>query len=572
MEKRIGNQLNKYAAFCACIHFLISFFSDRLIFTYSLWDFSDATAMIKTIFAWGSKAVFFLFLLGFWQFLFWFVKAADRSFVRFFLLYFCFMCLLLILVWPGIWRMDEFGILFEARNTFPVFWQHYLTSIFYVLALMLIPVPAGVILLQNFCISLIVGWLLYRTKTVFFKNSDSYMIYFLYLPFCFFPVLDSNLYPMRMSLYAYLELLLLAELVLTFRETASREKTISNQNIIALAILTAVVVNWRTEAIYYILAIPICFLVLFQNRTERKVKIRFIIFTLTASLLLMVPQKAGEKLFYHNSHEYELTSILLPVVPLIGEIYEDALSASAYPASYEEALEIAESDAAPKSDRQLCRLYVMDRVLDVKKAAEASQDGETGIHLYWSDSEFVREYTNEQYANFKKIYWQLVLENPGVFLKERIETFFQSADLLEDTTKLFREEGNANHEKFGQLPLSQPLQNTLRTKVISMLELRDGDDYQTKLSLYFPVYSVIPSIAAELAVLLGLLWKRKWGYALLLLSHMTKIPLIFLTAPSRLFMYYYPIYLTGYVLVTFLLVVWLERRKNEKRGKEQSCG
>ena len=298
MGKKIWEKLNKYAVFIACIHFFMSFFTDRLIFTYSLWDFSDGTAIIKTIFAWGSKAVFLLFLLLFWQFVFYFVKKADRDFVKYSCIYLGIMCLLLLLVWPGIWRMDEFGILFEARNTFPVFWQHYLTSIFYVLSLMLIPVPAGVILVQNVCISLIVGWLLFRIKTVFFKNRQSKMIYVMYVPFLLLPVLDSNLYPMRMSLYAYLELLVLAEFVFS-----SIEKQISHKKIIALAILTAIVINWRTEAIYYLIALPVCFLVLFWNTTDEKIKSKFIIYTVVASISLMVPQKAGEKLSYTTSHE-----------------------------------------------------------------------------------------------------------------------------------------------------------------------------------------------------------------------------------------------------------------------------
>ena len=53
--------------------------------------------------------------------------------------------------------MDEFGVLFSASKLFPVFWQNYLTSVFYILSLMLIPVPSGVIIIQMLCISLLAG-------------------------------------------------------------------------------------------------------------------------------------------------------------------------------------------------------------------------------------------------------------------------------------------------------------------------------------------------------------------------------------------------------------------------------
>lgn len=563
MGKRIWKKLNKHLVLTACIHFLISFFTDRLIFHYSLWDFTDGTAAIKTIFAWGSKAVFLCLLLGLWHFLFWFFKKADRSFVRFTCIYFMLMLVLLALTWPGIWRMDEFGILFEAQNVFPVFWQHYLTSIFYIMALMLLPVPSGVILLQNICSSLIVGWLLFRFQKLFLTGKASKYIYFAYVPFLFLPVLDSNLYPMRMSLYAYLELLLLSEFVFL-----SIEKRMSNKNAITLAIITAVIINWRSEAVYYALALPICFLVLFWNIGDKKIKSRFIIYMLVGSLILAMPQKIGEnqKQYYKNSHEYELTSMLLPVVPLIGHIYMDALFSSYYPESEEAALQIVEDKESPVIHKQISRLYLMDQVLDVKKAAKAAEEGRTGISLYWSDNEFVRDYTDEQYAVFKKIYWQLVFEYPEVFMKERLQTFFQSQDLLENTTELFTKENMANYDEFKKLPMTAPVSDYVRSRVISALELRDGSDYHKKLFGYPLVYNALPAMVLELVILLILLWKRKWGYSLLLASHMAKIPLIFLTAPSRLFMYYYPVYLTGYVLTAFLLLYLWAGKKEIKGG------
>lgn len=563
MGKRLKEKLNKYLVLIACIHFLISFFTDRLIFHYSLWNFTDGTAAIKTIFAWGSKAVFLCFLIGFWHFLFWFLKKADRSFVRLTCIYFVLMCVLLVLIWPGIWRMDEFGILFEAENVFPVFWQHYLTSVFYIMALMLIPVPSGVILLQNACISLIVGWILYRFQKLFLTDKASKFIYFGYVPFLFLPVLDSNLYPMRMSLYAFLELLLLGEFVFL-----SVEKRISGKNVITLAILSAVIINWRSEAVYYVLALPVCFLVLFWRLTDKKIKSRFILCVLAGSLILAVPQKIGEnqKQFYNNSHEYELTSMLLPVVPLIRHIYMEALFSSYYPESEKAAQQVLEDKDAPVIHKQISRLYLMDRVLDVYKAAQAAEEGRTGISLYWSDDEFVRDYTDEQYAVFRKIYWQLVLEYPEVFLKERLQTFLQSEDLLENTTELFTKENVPNYETFRKLPMTAPVSHRLRNGVISALELRESGDYHKKLSGYSFVYSALPAMVLELVILLILLWKRKWGYALLLASHMAKIPLIFLTAPSRLFMYYYPVYLTGYVLTVFLLLYLWAGRKGIKAG------
>lgn len=571
MGKWIKEKQNKQVLLIACIHFFLSFFTDRLIFTYSLWDFTKMEAAFKTLLAWGSKAAFFVFLVVFWRGVFWFIKKADRTFVKYVSIYFFIMCILLLLIWPGIWRMDEFGILFEARNTFPNFWQHYLTSMFYIMALMLFPTPAGVILTQNLVISLIVGWILYKFQKVILKERKTSFIYAGYIPFLFFPVLDSNLYPMRMSLYAYLELLLLAKLIFI-----SIERKISRQETIALAILSAIVINWRSEAIYYLVALPICFLVLCWKFTDKKVKTRFIILLSIFSLLLMMPQKAGEKmgekLYDANANNYQLTSMLLPVVPLIESIYMDGALSSYYPESEEVALLKLKDKKTPDIYRHTCYLYLIDKVIDVQKAAQAAREGRTGISLYWSEEEFVRDYTDEQFAVFQKIYWQLVFEKPEVFLKERLQTFVQSKDLLENTTELFTKEEIPNYEKFRQLFLAKPISDSLRTKVISILEFRDLNQYTKKLCGYSVVYSAIPAMVLECFILLSLLWKRKWGFSLLLASHMAKIPLIFLTAPSRLFMYYYPVYLIGYVLTTFLVIYYVvtkkDTRKNLRKAQE----
>ena len=115
--------------------------------------------MIKTAMTYGAKAVFLLVLVGLYQGAHYLFTKADKRFVRYALIYFGVNMALLCLTWPGIWRMDEFGILNSAVLLLPVFWQNYLTSLFYVFSLMLIPVPSGVIVVQCAINSLVVGYL-----------------------------------------------------------------------------------------------------------------------------------------------------------------------------------------------------------------------------------------------------------------------------------------------------------------------------------------------------------------------------------------------------------------------------
>lgn len=71
---RMCKKLHKTSLLLACIHFLLSFFTDRLIFTYSLCDFTSLLMAGKSLLAIGSKIAFFFVLIIVWQALYYFVK------------------------------------------------------------------------------------------------------------------------------------------------------------------------------------------------------------------------------------------------------------------------------------------------------------------------------------------------------------------------------------------------------------------------------------------------------------------------------------------------------------------
>ena len=131
--------LNKTACILACLHFAVSFFTDRMIFTYVLFDFSSPLMMGKSAITWFCKLAFLAALLTFYNYLYYLIKKAPREYVRFIAVYFALLLVLLFLTYPGIWRMDEFGILFTAQEAFFEFWQNYLTSLFYIVALLFCP-------------------------------------------------------------------------------------------------------------------------------------------------------------------------------------------------------------------------------------------------------------------------------------------------------------------------------------------------------------------------------------------------------------------------------------------------
>ncbi len=521
-----GRKVNKTALIIAALHFVVTFFTDRLIFCYAWFDFSTAKETLRSVETVAVKLVFFVLLIALWQAVFWAAKHADRFFLKVAGGYMLVMSVLLLLTWPGIWRMDEFGLLSSSVQLFPHFWQNYITSVFYVLSMMLLPFPAGVIIVQCACISLIVARLITLCMQEKSIGAGKRAWLLLLLPFLMFPVLDSNLYPIRMSLYAFLEVLLIAELF--FLSKRIKKETMSGESWksgywIYISALAVLVTLWRTEAIYYLVAYPVLLLVIGKGRRYAGQIILYLI----AFVILFAPQKIGERM--SSGQQYELTSVVLPLVPLVEAAHENA----------------------DEKDREL--LENIDQVINVEVTLQGAAQGKSGINLFWGEPQFQRAYTEDDFREFKAAYYQLIMKYPRVFLQERLQTFLDSSDLLENTTELFTKENVPNYEAFRTYPLAKPLNNEIRTGVIKKLELRTKEDYDKKLAITDFVYSAIPAIGLLVIASVFLLIKRKWTMLLLLLTVAAKVPLVFLTAPSRLFMYYYSVYLFGYCVLFYII-------------------
>lgn len=521
-----GRKVNKTALIIAVLHFVVTFFTDRLIFRYAWFDFSSAKEMLRSAETVVVKLAFLVLLIALWQAVFWAAKHADRFFLKVAGGYMLVMSVLLLLTWPGIWRMDEFGLLSSSVQLFPHFWQNYITSVFYILSMMLLPFPAGVIIVQCACISLIVARLITLCVRAEGTGAGKRAWLLLLLPFLMFPVLDSNLYPIRMSLYAFLEVLLIAELFFASKSISKETLSVASWRsgyrmyVTALAVLVTL---WRTEAIYYLVAYPVLLLVLWKGqRCARQIMLYLIAF-----VILFAPQKIGERM--SSGQQYELTSIVLPLVPLV---------------------EAADANADAK-DREL--LERIDQVINVEVTLQGAAQGKSGINLFWGEPQFQRTYTPDDFREFKAAYYQLVIKYPEVFMQERLQTFLDSSDLLENTTELFTKENVPNYEVFRTYPLSQPINDKIRTGVIKILELRAEEDYDIKLAVTDFVYSSVPAICILIIASVILIMKRKWSVLLPLLTVSAKVPLVFLTAPSRLFMYYYSVYLFGYCVLFYMI-------------------
>lgn len=531
--KKINVNISKKLCLAAILHWMVTFATDRIFFEYSLFSFGDGKSTILSLYSWAVKLGFLCILLFLYQVLGRTVQkvkegqAVTKKRLWYAGIYFAGMLILLFLVYPGAWRMDEFGILRDAKNLMPTFWQSYLTSCFYIISLMLIPTPAGIVVVQCAVNALCMGYICEKAEKICgFQHKI-----WLFLPFLAFPVLDSNMYPMRMSVYAFLELLL----AVVFLSAIWEKRKFTKGEFVLVIFLTAICSVWRTEGIYYCLWIPLVFLAAFWKKEARKTKLWFVITTVVATIVVMVPQNLGNKMV--SGDQYEITSMVLPIAPLLVE-------------------------AEQNQETEL--INTIDKVLDTRIMIQGYQQGKSGINIFWSEPELIHgDYTSEEYSEFKSAYYQLILKYPAVFFQERIDTFLGSNGILMNTTSLFDSEDVANYVEFRENYKGvYGVSAKLRAIVLSILEGRSIEDYNQKGIAFSLIWSFFPQLLTLIAAAVVLLIKKHWSSLLMVLGVLCKVPLIFMTAPSLLFMYYYGIYLIGNVVLVYGICLMAKTVKN----------
>lgn len=500
----------------AVVHWLISLLTDHLIITcessvvYGVW-----------------KALFLLFVLGFYQVIGQLVyelqsgNKAVRKAVQLSGVYFLIMLVFLLLTWPGIWRVDEFSILRTARDLHIHFWQGYLTSVYYIICLMLLPFPVSVVLFMCVINSAVVGYLVYKLWMFTGRRKCAYL---LYIPFLFFPVIDSNLYPMRMSIYAFLELLLLAKICFWAYENRLPKKG----EFVWTALLAGIVTAWRSESIYYLPLFPVLLIMFFWKKISKKQMGKALLAYLIFSVCLVGIQKIGEGGSGNggSGDGYEITAIIRPLTPLVV-------------------------DAAYAEEKDL--IAAIDKVINCAYIFEGASEGEDGLAIFWTwaGSGLLKDnYTPKDFQNMKMAYYQLILRHPKTFIKERLYTYWNATGILGDLP---------NTE-----PPSQPINRTVRNMTYALLELRFLENYgiQGKAS-GFVYSSLLPSLVLAIGAL-GFLLRKKWIYAGCVIMVALKVPLIFLTAPGGLFMYYYSPYLCGWTFLFFIAILWSGKKSREE--------
>ncbi|RKD34840.1 hypothetical protein [Lacrimispora algidixylanolytica] len=507
---------------------IVSFFAERLWFDMgSVSNHRGAYVFSKILLMTGAY-LFFITLRMF----------KNRVlFRRVFIMYFLFMFLMLLITWPGIWRWDEFFVLDASKYFTYNSYQHYFTSLFYMASLMLFPFPAGVVIMQILIVSVLTAVFVEQINRYLFHNKKIGLL--CVIPFLFFPVIDSNLYPLRCSLYAFLEVGLMLFLIISIERLKDVEYKISNKICIGYVSVSIILAVWRSESFYYAMVAPIVFWIVFKKRVNviKRVIVFFVIFV--SSIIL---SKYQNTLLHDN---IGVQNTVISTLPYIEYVVCD------------KELKIEEAKA----------LETIDKVIDLEILEEK------GRGIIWDSSvNLIRvEHTKEAYDKYLKAYAKLVFKHLYSFAKVQVPVVLQANGLklgtqyVENTENLFSGEGVYVSENlqttFYNQDLNRSIFPNLRKNVIIVMEtLLIKDSFFMKIAHRVTYNAIIPMFFL-MGIMGSCLKKRKFLLGILCGLQLLKAVILAGTIPGSAFMYWYSIYLIGYLAIFICLIRLFQVRR-----------
>lgn len=519
----------------ALMQWMVSIKTDGLFFKLDLYN--------STYFY--AKLAFLCVLLVAWYGIFHFyakVKAKNifyQRWLKYILIYFLIVMILIVIVYPGNWIWDDMFILEDAQNFSMNYWQHYITSIYYIFSIMILPFTAGIIIVQNMLISVIVGYIISNVT----KRIDcTKLVWLLFVPFLLPPMLWHHMYPLRLTLYSYLEVLLIFMLI----ELCITDENISIRKVLFTGILTAVVAVWRSEAIYYAVMAPLFVLLCLYNRRKVIVNYKKLFVLYSASVIafsigLYIPQQRGiSQINKAGNINYSVSGIIDQIrgLVLVSDPVQDCTN-----------------------------LNSINKVMDIDKLVKYKN----GEEAFWSGKVIRKNFDDNQYSQMKGAYLALAVKYPIAFLKNRWDMFANTSwwpkeDHIRGGTKAvdIAKENTTAHSSFRE----KYLKNSIPFPQARIFTLRflEGRDSKTSTFIIGATWNLLLPFSLLIFVMLVILIRKQWKIFLLLSLCAVKIPIVFITAPTTYFMYYLPTYLLSNVVtvVAFCKLVndCSRRRKN----------
>lgn len=416
---------------------------------------------------------------------------------------FCTACL--IIVYPGIWIWDNCEMLRGASCLALGGWHGYYMEHFFAFSLMLLPFPAGIIILQIIFIAAIIGREFYLIYSVVENKKLSYIILAtVLLPTSLFWILS----PYRTAVFGFLVGLETLEFLLMKKAYNGEWNTL-----IYYAILYSFTWSFRSEGYVLLLFIPI--IAYFISKINWKKGAFYLIFSLALVLIVKAPIK--------SNRAYLTMSLMNPMELMMRHnLNSDDIN------------------------RDLSSIDKVFSVLAMKSSAStvyAVNGPESAVNKEgFLDNIYC---SKEEWNEMLKAYANVIFFNPQLFLKLRWGTFVPgitsskgAIDTIENCVS-----GVMERFMFDSFPLTSPISEDMRQSFGRMLG-RMGSICGT---------AVIPACILLCGFVLGIGGGQKelWGSVMV---QFLMLAVVFIAEPASNSAYFYPFYNTAYLLLVFGLI------------------
>lgn len=490
------------------------------------------------------KAVYLVFLMVSWCFAFHVYKKYKenagiyRRGVHIFIIYLSVMLLILLVLWPGTWSWDDAGILLGIRkyNSFEA-WQHVISGCYQAVLLQILPLPGGIILIQNVIVSVCVAFIVAKLENTYgikeFSNPVLDTILKL-LPFFLPPVLLYQFSGYRMGIYVYLELVMLVMIICGNRE----EKEWTWNQILLFGFLVVLISSWRTESFFYVIIMPLLLVLLGRTIMPLKKAIFCIMLIVTAFLGVNKIQSLAL-----GNNNYKVMSLMGPYATVVRA------------ANYDE-------------DKKYIK--AINKIVNVDVIHANPKSG--GEALYWADGARRDRYTQEDFKDSVSALVKLSIKYPKAVAAERWNVFVRAMGVKGHTwrinwqsAKLFEEDNESNYDEIFKENGWLPTFKRGRKALIHILSCNKINGEQIG-----PLRRVVWNAAIPILILiyawLHLLIKRKWFLLGVCTSVVIRIPVVFLTEPAGWLMYFLSFYFLGYVYLVYRILIAAGNKEDERNG------
>lgn len=518
MLKKI-NKINLIPNVIALIHFFFTFFSDKLIFNLE---------NINQTNYYSCKILLLVVLIFFWNFIWKLFYQKDKElnkYFKYFLLYFIPITLLFLLAYPGTWYgSDVFNFYNYAIEGNFLYYLNYLTSVFYIIGYMLFPCTSGAIILQIILFGIINSYIIKNFLDIY----KSKLVYLLYIPFFMFHTIFYVFYANRPVTYGICYLLLVSLLIIDMK----KKSKLTNKKLIFISLLTTIVGFWRSESIYLILAIPLFIFLTYKIKFNIKNTIKIVGIVFISFILVSMPQKIEE---YKNKSDVP-SSRNLPmfVSPLSYMLTQDL-----------------------KGDDLEENLENIDKVLDVELMKKYASYKDTPA--IWMEEGCIKDYTKEEYDLFLKSYINIMKNNIPLFLKTKTLTFTNASGVFVDGASSRNLYINDNQTILKREDTKTLFGYEVRKNTYRLLEGKFSNSQKTNIFYRITGNFLIPMIFIGIIFIYSII-KKQWYYFLLsgmLIGHSL---ILFLTAPASYFMYYFNVYMCGWIIGIVCIIDFINKK------------